>query len=275
MAWLGAMSFYVVGLMMMQTQGEQASYRQFQPTSYTCKLVKPGIFGAGASFALTSIVLQILYLVATHHDDDTTSIPPATQSSEASSFIHSCYKHLRMVSHGDQSSTRTTTAITPIVGATMALLSAVLGFVAEATTAQLLGGDDEMERGCTYSTDSKSPAQMLGILAVLSLLFFQPLSRLLWLDSPLFLPGALTFYIVGLVMIANQGEEIRYGERLQDGTFQSYYVCKVVKPGIFGAGASFALTTIVLQIIYLVATSHHDGTATVAPSTQRSEVTMA
>ncbi|KAJ9537744.1 hypothetical protein OSB04_030477 [Centaurea solstitialis] len=143
----------------------------------------------------------------------------------------------------------TTTNIAPIIGATMGLLSAVLGFVAEATKVQLADVNDEMERECKYPTNSKSPHKVASL-------------------------GAMSFYIIGLVMIGNQGEEMRFKERLGYGTFESSYVCKVVKPGIFGAGASFALTSIALQIIYSVATSLHDGTTIIPPSTKRSEVTM-
>ncbi|XP_024979111.1 uncharacterized protein LOC112516330 [Cynara cardunculus var. scolymus] len=171
-----------------------------------------------------------------------------------------------------------------IVGATMGLLSAVLGFVAEATKVQLADVKDVMETGCTYPTNSKNPTQVLGVVAVMSLLISRvcflrspipsPVARLSLISSWLAWLGALIFYIVGLVMIGNQGEKMRYGERLGDRTFQIDYVCKVVNPGIFGAGASLTLTSVVLQIIYLVVVNHHDGTITVPPSTQRSEVTM-
>lgn len=59
--------------------------------------------------------------------------------------------------------------------------------------------------------------------------------------------AAMSFYVVGLVMIADEGEDIRY-----DRFDTSYIVCDVLKPGIFGAGASFVLVTIVLKIIYLL-----------------------
>ncbi|GKD59841.1 hypothetical protein Tco_1297350 [Tanacetum coccineum] len=77
-AWLVAMIFYVVGLVMIIKQGNILKYQGEPQNLYNCNAVKPGIFGAGASFALTSILLEIIYLVATttHQPDKTTADPP-------------------------------------------------------------------------------------------------------------------------------------------------------------------------------------------------------
>ena len=70
-------------------------------------------------------------------------------------------------------------------------------------------------------------------------------------------------------MLENLKEEIYYrpldvpyhGEETHDySDIHSYYVCNVVKRGIFCAGASFALTRITLEIIYFVVTLHGDKT---------------
>lgn len=65
-AWFVAISFYVVGLTMNGRQGDTLEYRDHYQSYYKCNVVKPGIFGAGASFALTSVILEIVYLVVTN-----------------------------------------------------------------------------------------------------------------------------------------------------------------------------------------------------------------
>ncbi|XP_076882552.1 uncharacterized protein LOC143531566 [Bidens hawaiensis] len=133
------------------------------------------------------------------------------------------------------------------------IASAALGFAAEATSPRLSEVQNNITGACTYP---KRPAYRLGIAALVMLLVFRcycPKTRNLCLKARVCLISswvawlaAISFYVVGLVMINGQGEEIRY-----DSFNRSYVVCHVVKTGIFAAGASFVLLTILLEIIYL------------------------
>lgn len=80
---------------------------------------------------------------------------------------------------------------------------------------------------------------------------------------------AMIFYIVGVLMTTKQGDTLEYHDR-----FESFYSCNVVKPGVFGAGASFALTSIVLEIVYLVVTQQRIDKTTSDPSRQPSNIAM-
>ncbi|GKE64286.1 hypothetical protein Tco_1518447 [Tanacetum coccineum] len=106
------------------------------------------------------------------------------------------------------------------------ILLAALGFAAEATVPRIY----------------KFAVILLG-----------PVTYLYGFDFPFFHPGAwlvaMSFYIAGFVMINNQEKEIRLNG------FQSYIVCHVVKPMIFAADTSFVFVSVVLEIVYLVATS--------------------
>ncbi|GJX44640.1 hypothetical protein Tco_0261316 [Tanacetum coccineum] len=137
------------------------------------------------------------------------------------------------------------------------ILSAALGFAAEATVPRIYEVQNKISHECTYP---KSPAQGLVIAALVTLLIvrcYSPRTSNLspWVRLSLFSSCrvawlvAMSFYIAGFVMINNQEKEIRLNG------FQSYIVCHVVKPGIFAAGASFVLVSVVLEIVYLVATS--------------------
>ncbi|XP_021999601.1 uncharacterized protein LOC110896792 isoform X1 [Helianthus annuus] len=77
-AWFVAMSFYVVGLLMIKNQGDKYEYRDNFQSYYNCNVLKPGIFRAGASFALTSIVLEVVYLVVAQHQTEKTASDPST-----------------------------------------------------------------------------------------------------------------------------------------------------------------------------------------------------
>ncbi|PWA41803.1 hypothetical protein CTI12_AA507830 [Artemisia annua] len=143
-----------------------------------------------------------------------------------------------------------------VIVAINGMLSAALGFAAEATVPRIYEVQNKFSHECKYP---KSPAQGLGIAAVVTLLIVRcycsrtrnlsPLVRLTLFSSWVAWLVAMSFYIAGFLMINNQEMEIRYNG------FQSYIVCYVVKPGIFAAGASFVLVSIVLEIVYLVATS--------------------
>ncbi|PWA46531.1 hypothetical protein CTI12_AA507840 [Artemisia annua] len=171
---------------------------------------------------------------------------------------------------------------------TFGFISAAFGFAVEAMKPQLDEVKGIIGDGCYYP--SKTIPMSLGAAAIVALLVIRAycpgirssssvvqLSRYLsWVAWF----GAMTFYIIGL-MLENQKEEIYYrpldvpyqGEETHDYSgMHSYYVCNVVKPGIFGAGASFALTSITLEIIYLVVTLHGDKTTSIDPSAKLSAV---
>ncbi|PWA46529.1 hypothetical protein CTI12_AA507820 [Artemisia annua] len=173
--------------------------------------------------------------------------------------------------HGEQSSRAKLIAVV----ATFGLLSAALGFAAEATKLQLAEVMDFLEGGCTYPSNS-GPIR-LGVIAIVALVAFRvycpgnrspsamvQLSRYLswvaWLV-------AMIFYVVGLVMIKKQGNILEY-----QGEPQNLYNCNVVKPGIFAAGASFALTSILLEIIYLVASTTHQPDKTTSDPPPRASI---
>ncbi|KAI3815069.1 hypothetical protein L1987_14723 [Smallanthus sonchifolius] len=157
------------------------------------------------------------------------------------------------------------------------LLSAALGFAAEATKLQLDEVKDVYGTGCKYPSNSgRTTLVILALVAPFGFVYCPgirspssvvQLSRYLswvaWLV-------AMIFYVVGLLMTKNKGDTFEY----QDD-FQSYYKCNVVKPGIFGAGASFALTSVVLEIVYSVITQNEtDKTASEPSPDQPSVVAM-
>ncbi|KAI3712114.1 hypothetical protein L1987_70663 [Smallanthus sonchifolius] len=159
------------------------------------------------------------------------------------------------------------------------LLSAALGFAAEATKLQIDEVKDVYRTGCTYPSNSGRTVTLvvLALVALLGIRVYCPgtrspssvvqLSRYLsWVAWFM----AMIFYAVGLIMMKNQEDTFEYRD-----DFQSYYKCNVVKPGIFGAGASFALTSVVLEIVYSVVTQNETaalGFAVEATKLQLDEV---
>ncbi|KAK1414351.1 hypothetical protein QVD17_30095 [Tagetes erecta] len=178
-----------------------------------------------------------------------------------------------MDGHNEQRSRVKLTIVVAMIG----LLSVALGFTLEATKIQLDDVIDPYGQGCTYPSHSHSIT--LGVLAIVALLAFRvycpetrnsssmvQLSRYLsWVAWFV----AMIFYIFGVLMTTKQGDTLEY----VDG-FESYYSCNVVKPGIFGAGASFALTSVILENVYLVVSQQQNDKTTSDPSTQPSNVAM-
>ncbi|KAK1416697.1 hypothetical protein QVD17_25812 [Tagetes erecta] len=131
------------------------------------------------------------------------------------------------------------------------MASSALGFGAEATSPRLYEVLNKIGGGCTYP---RSPAHGLAIAALVTLVIFRfhcprirkhsSKTRLCLISSWVAWLAAMSLYVIGLGMIANQAKELRY-----DSFKRSYIVCHVVKPGIFGAGASFVLVCVVLEII--------------------------
>ncbi|XP_076943053.1 uncharacterized protein LOC143613152 [Bidens hawaiensis] len=172
-----------------------------------------------------------------------------------------------MEGHDQESSRVKLNAIVATVG----LLSATLGFAAEATKIQLEEIQNIYRMGCTYPEHSGATA--LAVVALVTLLGFRvycpgtrsqsssvQLSRYLsWVAWFV----AMSFYVVGLLMAKLQGHQYE-----PQTNFQHYDKCNVVKPGIFSAGASFALTSVVLEIVYLVTATQHQTDKTASnPST--------
>ncbi|KAL8242620.1 hypothetical protein R6Q59_012922 [Mikania micrantha] len=159
--------------------------------------------------------------------------------------------------------------------ATIGLLSASLGFAAEATKFQRDDVKDIYGIGCKYP--SHSGTMTLGIIAVAALVCFrvycpgtrspssgvQLLHYLSWLTWFV----AMIFYVIGLLMTVNQGNTFEYRDNFQD-----YYKCNVVKPGVFGAGATFTLTSIILEIVYLVVKQPQTDKTSSDPSTDKPSI---
>ncbi|KAK1414352.1 hypothetical protein QVD17_30096 [Tagetes erecta] len=152
------------------------------------------------------------------------------------------------------------------------LLSATLGFIAELIRLQLGDVKDESGIGCVYPNLSGVTA--LGVIAIVALLGFRvsflgtrspysevQISRYLSLVTWCV---AMIFYIIGLIMTTTQGNSVEY-QRFD----YERYSCNVVKPGIYGTGASFALTSVILEIVYFATTHQYRTDNPVSyPSTQ-------
>ncbi|KAJ7537162.1 hypothetical protein O6H91_12G100900 [Diphasiastrum complanatum] len=161
--------------------------------------------------------------------------------------------------------------------ALLGIISAALGFVAEATHIQA----DQVKNingQCIYP---KSPALVLGVIAAFAILLAQVLSNLTggcicrnrglngtYMSNSSRSVGILclvmswiTFFNAFVLLLAGASLQIQD----QITHFWSNRDCLVVKPGVFAGGAILALATAILGIIYYLITCDIKKATYVAP----------
>ncbi|KAI3704811.1 hypothetical protein L1987_75040 [Smallanthus sonchifolius] len=143
----------------------------------------------------------------------------------------------------------------------LGLLSAILGFVAEATRIKGSQVKFSSPSECVYP---RSPAMALGLTAAIFLMFAQIIINFAtgcicctrrphhsspnWTLSLIcFVFSWFTFVIAFLLLLSGAALNDEHGE--ENIYFGSYY-CYVVKPGVFAGAASLSLASVVLGIVY-------------------------
>ncbi|KAL5224226.1 hypothetical protein ABZP36_010865 [Zizania latifolia] len=147
----------------------------------------------------------------------------------------------------------------------LGVLSAALGFAAEATRVKVSDVQTTSPGGCIYP---RSPALTLGLLSAVTLVVAQSIintfagcicckkhpvpSDANWSVALIsFIVSWATFIIAFLLMLTGAALNDQRGEEnMYLGGF-----CYVVKPGVFSGGAVLSLASVALAIVYYVAVS--------------------
>ncbi|XP_010940798.1 protein VASCULATURE COMPLEXITY AND CONNECTIVITY [Elaeis guineensis] len=147
----------------------------------------------------------------------------------------------------------------------LGLLSAALGFAAEATRVKASDVRTTISGNCIYP---RSPALALGLTAAVALMMAQAIINTVtgcicckkhlnsldtnWTVALIsFIISWVTFIIAFLLLLTGAALNDQHGEeRMYFGNY-----CYVVKPGVFSGGAVMSLASVALGIVYYVALS--------------------